>query len=129
MVILRSSRAELLLQLAQNLLPHLDWAQLAEILLAAAVPPDDLVALSPEVAQGILGEEAPVYRLTGAGDLPGDIQRTTSELQEAAAKLRSKQTTVSAEDGYWKPPAIDQKWSKEVSKATQFLLYYKKYYL
>jgi len=111
----------LLLQLAQNLLPHLDWNQLAQILLTAAVQPDDLVALSPEVAQGILGEEAPVYRLTGTGNLPGDIQRTTSELQEAAAKLRSKQNTVSIENGYWKPPPIDQKWSKEVSEATQRL--------
>ena len=111
----------MLLQLAQHLLPRLDWDQLSEILLAAAVPPDDLMALSPEVAQGILGEEAPVYRLTGAGQLPGDIQRTTSELQEAAAKLRSKQTAASAEDGYWRPPPIDLKWSKEVSKATRFL--------
>ena len=117
----RSSRAELLLQLAQNLLPHLDWNQLAQILLAAAVPPDDLVALSPEVAQGILGEEAPVYGLTGTGNLPGDIQRTTSELHEAAARLRRKQTAVAVEDGYWKPPPIDQKWSKEVSKTMQCL--------
>ena len=111
----------MLLQLAQNLLPHLDWNQLAQILLTAAVQPDDLVALSPEVAQGILGEEAPVYRLTGTGNLLGDIQRTTSELQEAAAKLRSKQNAVSADNGYWKSPPIDQKWSKEVSKATQHL--------
>ena len=111
----RSTRAELLLQLAQSLLPHLGWGELSQILLAAAVPPDDLVALSPEVAQGILGEEAPVYRITGTGNLPADIQRTTSELQEAAARLRTKPAASQAENGFWRPPPVDQKWSKEAS--------------
>ena len=110
----RCSRAELLLQLAQHLLPFLDWRQLTQLLLDAAVPPDELLALSPEEAEGILGEEAAVYRITGTGNLPEDIRRTTVELQEAAAKIRSKQAANQAAEGYWKASPVNQRWSKEV---------------
>ena len=113
----RCSRAELLLQLAQNLLPFLDWQQLTQLLLDAAVPPDELLALSPEEAEGILGEEAAVYRITGTGNLPEDIRRTTVELQEAAAKIRSKQTANQAAKGYWKAfrgPKMEQRGSRSV---------------
>ena len=103
-----------MLQLAQSLLPLLSWQQLTQLLLDASVAPDELLSLSPEVAQGILGEEAAVYRITGAGNLPEDIRRTTIELQEAAATIRSKQTSNQAADGYWKAPPGNQKWSKEV---------------
>jgi predicted chitinase len=72
-----------------------------------------LLALFPEEAEGILGEEAAVYRITGTGNLPEDIRRTAVELQEAAAKIRSKQTANQAAEGYWKAPSVDQKWSKE----------------
>ena len=82
----------MLLQLAQNLLPFLDWQQLTQLLLDAAVPPDELLVLSPE--------EAAVYRITGTGHLPEDVRRTTVELQEAAAKIRSKQTANQAAEGY-----------------------------
>ena len=111
----------MLLQLAQNLLPFLDWQQLTQLLLDASVPPDELLALSPEVAEGILGEEAAVYGITGTGNLPEDIHRTTVELQEAAARIRSKQTANQDQEGYWKASPVNQKWSKEVSHKTQHI--------
>ena len=108
----------MLLLLVQHLLPELSWGQTAQVLLESAVVADDLVALSPEVAQGILGEEAAIYQMAGTGNLPADIQRATAEIQEEAARIQARQgssQTGAGAESYWRPPPADQRWTREAA--------------
>ena len=104
-----------MLQLVQKILPELDLKQTAELLLTAAVTPEDVLQLDPEVAEGILGGEAKLYQTAAEPSLPPDIHQVTKELQDAAVALQRRADKLAPNDeGYWRPPAIDMKWTKEV---------------
>ena len=86
----------------------------AEILLEAACPSEDILTLDPEVAQGILGEEASIYEQAAAAavNLPPDLADINQELQKAAARLQGRQEHDPTKP-YWQPPPADARWTKE----------------
>ena len=111
----RRSRGDLLAALVKQIAPHLTNEALAELLLAAVAPQDNMMQLDSELLEGLLGADAAAFQ-EAAAPLPAEVAAVNAELQETAAKLRRAGSAEGeARQPYWTGVAAPAAWTKEVS--------------
>ena len=102
--------------LAQKILPHLSPEELGDLLLAAVATADNVMQLSDEVAEGLLGSDAAAFA-EAAAPLPPEVAATNQDLQETAARLKSgsaRPGSAKPDDShYWTGPPAEHSWTKE----------------